>query len=220
MSTPIADSAPTFVSLLPAQAAGDPTTSNLNLRRGQVRSNLAIVPLSADGKLWVYNKAGSTHVILDVMGYFVQRPDDTTRGRVIPLVSPFRAFDTREPEFFSQPLPPANAEDWSFNDFVNDVKVAGTPVGAQLGLIGNLTAAGLGRQYSWAEVASYLTAYPTPAGGGAQPPPLISNLGMVEGELAVPNMVMLAYGAENQVRFYNRAGYMHYLLDVSAVVLA
>jgi hypothetical protein len=52
------------------------------------------------------------------------------------------------------------------------------------------------------------------------PPPLISNLGMVEGELAVPNMVVLAYGAENKIRFYNRAGYMHYLLDVSAVVLA
>ena len=86
------------------------------------------------------------------MGYFVQRPDDTTRGRVIPLVSPFRAFDTREAAFADQPLPPANAEDWSFTDFVNDVKIAGTPVGAQLGLIGNLTAAGLGRQYSWAPV--------------------------------------------------------------------
>jgi hypothetical protein len=215
-----AGGAPTFLSLLPAAPSGDPDTSNLNLRTGQVRSNLAIVPLSPNGSIHVYNKAGNTHVILDVMGYFVRRADDTTRGRVIPLVSPFRAFDTREPAFFSQPLPPANAEDWSFNDFVNDVKVAGTPVGAQLGLIGNLTAAGLGRQYSWAPVASYLTAYPTPAGGANQPPPLISNLGMVEGELAVPNMVVLAYGAENKIRFYNRAGYMHYLLDVSAVVLA
>ncbi len=50
-----ADSAPTFVSLLPAQAAGDPTTSNLNLRRGQVRSNLAIGP---DGAAAARRQAG------------------------------------------------------------------------------------------------------------------------------------------------------------------
>ena len=50
---------------------------------------------------------GPFDVILDVMGYFVRRPDDTSRGRIIPLVSPFRAFDTRQAAFFSQPLPPA-----------------------------------------------------------------------------------------------------------------
>ena len=103
------------------------------------------------------------------------------------------------------------------------MKVAGDPVGAQLGLIGNLTAAALGRQYSWAPSSSYVTAYPTPAGGGAQTPPFVSNLGITEGEI-VPNLVMLAYGSDgtdpNQVRFYNRAGYLDYLLDVTAVILA
>ena len=215
----------TYISLLPSPlAAGQlPTTSNLNLRVGQIRANLAIVPISADGGVWVYNHAGNAHVILDVMGYFAPRADDTSTGRVIPLVSPFRAFDTREAAFADQPLPPANAEDWSFTDFANDVKVAGTPVGAQLGLLGNLTAAALGRQYSWAPSSSYVTAYSTPAGGGAQPPPLISNLNIAEGEI-VPNLVMLSYGSDGtdpyQVRFYNRAGYLDYLLDVTAVILA
>lgn len=222
----IAGSLPTYVSLLPEPLApGEfPATSNLNLRVGQIRSNLAIVPLSADGGIWVYNHAGKAHVILDVMGYFVKNRDvNTKRGRVVPLVAPFRAFDTREAAFFNQPLPPANAEDWSFTDFVNDVKISGEPVGPQLGLIGNLTAAKLGRQYSWAATSSYVTAYPTPSGGGAQPPPFISNLGITEGEV-VPNLVMLAYGSDgsdpHQVRFYNRAGYLDYLLDVSAVILA
>jgi hypothetical protein len=219
-------SQPTYISLLPSPlAAGQlPTTSNLNLRVGQIRSNLAIVPISADGGIWVYNRAGNAHVILDVMGYFVANQDvNTTRGRVIPLVSPFRAFDTREAAFSDQPLPPANAEDWSFTDFANDVKVAGVPVGAQVGLLGNLTAAALGRQYNWAAASSYVTAYATPSGGGAQSPPLISNLGISEGEI-VPNLVMLAYGSDGtdpyQVRFYNRAGYLDYLLDVTAVILA
>ncbi|HEX6656849.1 MAG TPA: hypothetical protein VF065_02130 [Ilumatobacter sp.] len=218
-------SQPTYISLLPSPlAAGQlPTTSNLNLRVGQIRANLAIVPISADGGVWVYNHAGNAHVILDVMGYFAPRADDTSTGRVIPLVSPFRAFDTREAAFADQPLPPANAEDWSFQDFANDVKVAGTPVGGQLGLLGNLTAAALGRQYSWAPSSSYVTAYSTPAGGGAQSPPLISNLNIAEGEI-VPNLVMLSYGSDGtdpyQVRFYNRAGYLDYLLDVTAVILA
>jgi hypothetical protein len=154
------------------------------------------------------------------MGYLIANRDpSTTRGRVIPLVAPFRAFDTREAAFSDQPLPPANAEDWSFTDFAADVKVQGVPVGPQLGLIGNLTGAALGRQYNWAPAASYLTAYPTPTGGGAQSPPLISNLGITDTEI-VPNMALLRYGPDGSVRFYNRAGYLDYLLDVSAVVLA
>jgi hypothetical protein len=222
----VAGSAPTYISLLtsPLGAGETPTTSNVNVKVGQIRANLAIVPISADGGIYVYNHAGNAHVIVDVMGYFIANQDvNTTRGRVIPLVTPFRAFDTREAAFTDQPLPPANAEDWSFTDFANDVKVAGAPVGAQLGLLGNLTAAALGRQYSWAPVSSYLTAYPTPAGGGAATPPLISNLNLNEGDI-VPNMVMLSYGSDgsdpDQVRFYNRAGYLDYLLDVSAVILA
>lgn len=219
-------SQPTYISLLtsPLAAGQTPTTSNVNVKVGQIRANLAIVPISADGGIYVYNHAGNAHVVLDVMGYFIANQDvNSTRGRVIPLVSPFRAFDTREAAFSDQPLPPANAEDWSFTDFANDVKVAGAPVGAQLGLLGNLTAAALGRQYSWAPVSSYVTAYPTPAGGGAQTPPFISNLNLGEGDI-VPNLVMLSYGSDGtdpyQVRFYNRAGYLDYLLDVTAVILA
>jgi hypothetical protein len=32
--------------------------------------NLAVVKLGADGKLAVYNHAGSTGVIIDVLGYY------------------------------------------------------------------------------------------------------------------------------------------------------
>jgi hypothetical protein len=215
----------THISLLPGELAPgeQPTTSNVNLRVGQVRSNLAIVPLSADGAIWVYTHAGRAHVVLDVMGYFIKNNDDSRRGRMVPLVAPFRAFDTRETTHFDQPLPPANAEDWSFTDFSNDVKVAGAPIGNQLGVIGNLTGAALARQYSWATVASYITAYPTPLPGSSTTPPLISNLGIVEGEV-VPNLVVLPFGSNGtdnkQIRFYNRAGYLDYLLDVSAVILA
>ena len=68
-------------------------------------------------------------------------------------------------------------------------------------------------------MASYVTAYPTPPAGSGTEPPLISNLGVFEGEV-VPNLAMLTYGVDRQVRFYNRDGYLDYLFDVSAVILA
>ena len=50
--------------------------------------------------------------------------------------------------------------------FANDVKVGGEWVGAQQGLLGNLTAVDLVRQYSWVSVSSFLAAYPAGAASG------------------------------------------------------
>ncbi|HEY3410307.1 MAG TPA: hypothetical protein VGK53_19230, partial [Propionicimonas sp.] len=69
--TATAGTAPT--SYLSAYAAGDPDgpqTSVLNAYRGADVANLAIVPLSADGAIEVYNNAGEQHVVLDVQGWF------------------------------------------------------------------------------------------------------------------------------------------------------
>ena len=221
-------SRPTYMSLVPddfdlANRAAWPTTSNLNLALGQRRANLAIVPVGADGQIQLFNEQGEVRTIVDITGYLVKGADVSTRsGRVIPLVSPFRTFDTRQSAFFDQPLGPARAEDFSFEAFVNDVKVNGESVGAQSGLFGNLTAARLERQYSWAPVDSYMTVYPTPTDGSTAPPN-ISNLNFAENEV-VPNLALLRYGggteAPNRIRFFNRAGYVDYLLDVYAVVLA
>ena len=67
-----------------------------------------------------------------------------------------------------------------------------------------------------------MTAFPTPAGASGAPPEA-SNLNLVENE-SVPNMALLKYGddAANpyRVRIYNYNGFVHYLVDVSAVVLA
>ena len=72
-------------------------------------------------------------------------------GRAARLAVPG---STRLPEFFSQPLGPANAEDFSFENFVADVKIGSEPVGAQLGLLGNLAVTGVERQYPWAPVGT------------------------------------------------------------------
>jgi hypothetical protein len=224
-------SAPTFVSALPDAPAGQPTTSNLNLLRGQVRSVLTLVPLGADGRIRLYNGAGDVHLAVDVVGYLKNGADPATRsGRVVPLVAPFRAFDTREAAHGAAPLPPAQAEIWSFEDFINDVRIGAEPVGPQLGLLGNLTATDLGRQYPAVPIASFLVGYPPPAAG--QPAvPEVSNITIREGQ-TMPNLALIRYGADTSaspdarcttavcVQFYNLNGYLHYLLDVSAVILA
>jgi hypothetical protein len=211
--------------LVPSSEHPDPKpkTSTVNLVPGQVRANLAVVPIGSDGSIHVFNFSGELRVVIDIMGYFVENePVEEVAGRVIPLVAPFRAFDTRKDEFGDQPLGPGRAEDWSFDSFVADVNIGGVPVGPQSGLFGNLTATNLQRQYSWAPVLSYMTAYPSP-GTSEGTPPEVSNLNIPEGE-SVPNLALLTYGGTeddpHQVRFYNRAGYVDYLLDVYAVVLA
>jgi hypothetical protein len=225
-----AGSRPTFVAAIPERlpAGSKPTTSNLNLVTGQFRSNMSILPVGTDGSIHLYNLDGSVRLIVDVVGYLLAgQPENSREGRVVPLVAPFRAFDTRLPEFFAQPLSPAFAEDWSFESFVNDVKIGSESVGAQAGLLGNLTVTGVERQYPWATVNTYVTAFPTPANGG-KAVPSVSNITISEGQ-TVPNMVLLKFGANTGdpdcqlahcVRFYNLAGYVDYLLDVSAVILS
>lgn len=227
------DSTVTYMSILPdpVQSESQVPTSNLNLGVGQFRANLAIVPVPADGDLTLLNFDGSAHMIVDVVGYLLAgEPVDTRAGRIVPLVAPFRAFDTRRPEDGAQRLGPARAEDWSFDAFVADVKIGSEPVGEQIGFFGNLTATGLQRQYPWAPVKTFLTAYPSPASvaGG---PPNVSNLNLGE-SVAVPNMTLLRYGqtkldvggdtvpVEHGIAVYNSEGYVHYLLDVYAVVLS
>ncbi len=218
-------SRPTYISALPdvVPRGEEPSTSTVNLQVGQVKANLAIVPVGNDGSIHLFNMNGEIRLVVDIMGYLVTgMPEDTQLGRVVPLVAPFRAFDTRLQEHKATPLGPARSEPWSFGTFVDDVTIDGQWVGDQVGLLGNLTATNLEPQYPGAPVVSFMTAYPSPESGTATPP-FISNLNIFEGE-TVPNMALLKYGGDTEdphrLQFYNRAGYVDYLLDVYAVVLA
>ncbi|EQD60002.1 peptidase S8 and S53, partial [mine drainage metagenome] len=47
-----------------------PTASNLNWASGRTVPNLVVVELNSSGGLTLYNYAGSTDVVLDVLGYY------------------------------------------------------------------------------------------------------------------------------------------------------
>lgn len=61
----------TAASYLSAYGAGAavPGTSDLNWLAGTTTSDLAVVPLGANGDITLYNYAGSTAVVVDVLGY-------------------------------------------------------------------------------------------------------------------------------------------------------
>jgi hypothetical protein len=61
--------APSFLTVFPTGDA-KPNASNLNFVAGQVVANLVIAKLGGGGRLTFFNLAGSTHVIVDVAGWF------------------------------------------------------------------------------------------------------------------------------------------------------
>ena len=224
------NSAATFVSVVPERPADGvpPTTSNLNLVAGQVKANLVMVPVGADGSVWLYNSAGDTNLVVDVVAYLEPRPTDTREGRVIPLNQPFRVLDTRQ-EIGGVPplrLGPGLADDWSFCNFVADVKIGEEWVGPQSAFLGNLTATGLERRDDWFDPAdSYLTVFPSALDDSE--PPEASNLNIFENQ-SVPNAALFRYGQrqrdegvvdQHSVRVYNFNHSVHYLVDAAAVVL-
>ena len=65
-----------------------PTTSNLNVAPGGAVANLALVSPGAGGAISVVNHAGTTDVIVDLLGWFAP-------GRGITAIAPTRLADTR-----------------------------------------------------------------------------------------------------------------------------
>ena len=67
--TGVSPTASTFVTAFPSGEAL-PVASNLNLVKGQVRPNLAIVKLGTNGRFSLFNNAGEVDLLADVVGWF------------------------------------------------------------------------------------------------------------------------------------------------------
>jgi len=81
---------PGFLTLFGGGAV--PIASNLNWYAGQTIANRVIVKLGTNGKIMIYNAAGSADVVIDVSGYFT---DSTASGKFFTPLSPARVLDTR-----------------------------------------------------------------------------------------------------------------------------
>lgn len=69
--TGVSPTANTYLSAYPSDLTSPPTVSNVNLPAGSIVPNLAIVTVPpTTGWLKVFNRAGNTHVLLDLFGYY------------------------------------------------------------------------------------------------------------------------------------------------------
>ncbi len=182
-------SQPTYLTVWSPHRAR-PWTSNVNLVPGRTTPNLVVAELSSGGRVRLYNAAGSTHVVIDVVGYF--RSGGGTR--LLPLV-PARVLDTREglgaP---ARRLGPGGQIDVTLEG------VGGVPAGSTAVVL-NVTATRV-------SAASFVTVWPT---GTSMP--LASSLNVQPGD-TVPNLVVAPIGTGGRVSFYNALGEVDLVADV------
>lgn len=182
-------------SFLTAWPTGEnrPTASNLNYVANDVVPNLVIVKVGSNGRVSMYNEAGSTQVLADVVGWY--STPDGVGSAYVPL-NPARLLDTR----FGNGAPAAPVGPGETLN-LSVLNRGGVPAEGVSAVVLNVTAVG-------PTGPSYLTAWPT-----GQTQPNASNLNYKAGQV-VPNLVVVKVGANGSVSLYNDVGSTHVLADV------
>ncbi|MCX6519603.1 MAG: PQQ-dependent sugar dehydrogenase [Actinobacteria bacterium] len=199
----IAYVAPDSAGFLTAWAAGaaQPFTSNVNALAGEVVANAAVVPVDAQGRIQLLTNV-SAHVVVDLLGTFVDAPGAVTAGRFVPL-APDRLIDTRD----------AAGADNAYSERADaPVLVVNAPVAGRSGTpttgvssvvltvtaVSSATSAG-----GWVAVAP-----------GAAPRPPISNLNSNGRGDIRPNLVVVPLGADGSIDLHLFA-VDHLVVDVT-----
>lgn len=199
--TVVGPTAANFLTVFPS-GTPLPNASNLNFAAGQTIANMAMVKVGADGNIAIYNNAGSTQVLVDIVGYFPLISEYT------PIV-PERFLDTRscascttiDGQFVGGgPLLPGQ----SFT-----LPITGRP---ETSIPANAGAVALNVTVAGSTASNYLTVYPK---GGSVP--TVSNLNFVAGQ-TIPNMVIVKLGTggsnAGKISIYNNEGMTPVIVDV------
>ena len=173
----------------------DPIVSNLNLHAGGSRANLVMARIGSNGRVRIYNHAGSTNVVADVMGF-------GSPGQLggVDLVPPRRLLDTRDGLGIA-----GGAKAKLGARSLLDMKVAGAPPGATAAII-NLTATG-------PTEPTYVAAF---AGATQWNGTSTLNLGRNE---TVPNLAIVPLGPDATVRLLNHAGAVDLVVDLFGFIV-
>lgn len=189
---------PTSNGYITAHASGtdNPSTSNLNYEAGQTVSNLAIVPLGADGRLTLTNtSSGSAHLIVGVSAYFHEGVPSAPG--TFSSVAPTRLLDTR---LSSGPVSGGRSVTFT--------------VGGKLGIPMNASAVVLNLTTTQTKSFGFLTAYPA---GSTKP--TASSLSYTAGQ-TVSNLVVVPLGTDGKVTVANTsAGTAEVMADLQGYFL-
>lgn len=180
--------APTSAGFLTVWPSGEamPSTSNLNFVAGKTVPNLVVAKVGAGGAVRVFNASGTTHLVVDIVGYFA-----LTAGSGTMAVTPTRLLDSRT----TAPVGP---------DATLDLLVVGVgpiPATGVQSVTINVTAVA-------PTEAGYLTVFPS-----GTSTPTASNLNFVAGQ-TVANLVVAKVGNNGKIGFYNRSGKTNIIVDI------
>jgi len=179
-----------YLTVYPSDA-GPPLASNLNFAPGQTVANLVTVKVGADGNVLVYNAAGQTHVIFDVVGWY------GGSGDLFHPLTPARILDTRTDP---QGSPPGKVG-------------PNTDIGVDVTGVGNVPVSGASNVIVNATVAegtaqSYVSVYSSDV-----TTPVASSLNFGAGQ-TVANLVTAKIGADGNVNAYNAVGQTQVIFDI------
>jgi len=185
--------AATYLTVWPDGTA-QPVVSNLNVAAGQTIANRVMVKVPANGKIDIYNAAGSVHVIADLNGSFTDGSAPAS-GSQFQGILPLRIVDSRDGTG-SPAVPIGLGASRAFMVAgANGIPSTATAV------VANLTVTNTA-------AASYLSAWPD-----GDPRPNASDLNWVAGK-TVPNLVVVKLGTNGKLDVFNAAGSTDVILDV------
>ena len=175
---------PTAGSFLTVWPSGEPRplASSVNMVAGQTVPNMVLSRVGTNGKISIFNNAGSTHVVVDVLGCF----DADAGGRYVAL-SPRRVLDTRDGT--GAPLATVGQSPL----LVTLLGRGGVPSSGVSGVMLNVTAVA-------PTASTFVTVYPS-----GTDRPLASNLNVSAGQV-IPNMVLARVGPDGAVMMFNNGG--------------
>lgn len=198
--TAVATTQTGFLTVYPS--GGDrPTASSVNFPAGTTLANHVTATLGSDGKFVVYNHFGTTHVVIDLLGYY-----SPASGQGLTAITPVRALETRS-NVPSGCLPAGfHCSPFGSNETlslpVRGATFQGTTIPtAATAVVLNVTAVQPSSN-------GYITVWP----GGATRP-TASSLNFSPGSV-VPNLVIAGIGADGAVNIYNYFGTTDVVIDV------
>ncbi|MFD0329951.1 N-acetylmuramoyl-L-alanine amidase [Streptacidiphilus monticola] len=169
------------------------SASNLNFVAGDVIPNLVTVPVGSDGKVRLYNHAGTVDLVADITGYYVR----SGSGSKLTGVGPTRLLDTRYGIGAARARVGAGA-----SIALQITGNAGVPASGVTAVVLNVTAVN-------PSGSSYVTVYPDGTTRTSA-----SNLNFTAKQV-ISNLVIVPVGADGKVRLYNHYGTVDLVADIN-----
>lgn len=187
-----------FVTVWPT-GAPKPLASTINpVGRNDIRSNLVMLPVSADGKVSLYTLQ-ATHLVVDVAGWFTDGTATASSSGLLIAVSPRRVIDTRD----VQPFRRLNGGDIGVPDYS---PIVPQPEGA-IAIVTNVTV-------DATQSGGFLTAWPAD-----QTRPTASNVNWSGANQTRAALTISSLASDNLVAYYPNVA-TDMVVDVSAWFVA